>query len=116
MEKLIAYYSLPTLLIVSIKTSTRMRQQAKQSKAKQSKAKMANHLTGYNLFMSEQIKKYKEVKSSTDRLKKVGADWKLLAQEEKDVWNAQAKALNPQPEPEEKKVTHLHGYNLYMRE
>jgi len=80
--------------------------------------KMAKHVSGWNMYMSEQMKVLKEtIKPSTDRLKKIGANWKALPQGEKDVWNAQAKALAPVPElvvPIRK--GRISGYNIYMRE
>lgn len=78
---------------------------------------MAKHLSGWNLFMGEQMKKLMDSPlSNGDRLALIGNQWHSLSQREQDVWNSQAHDLVigeaiPSPKPK-----HLSGYNLFVRQ
>lgn len=77
----------------------------------------AKRVTGYNLYMREQMKVIKEqVKDGAERLRMIGASWKQLTPEQQAPYNTQAKAVSPPPKAKETRTGHLSGYNLFMRE
>jgi len=88
----------------------------------------ARRVTGYNLFMRATMATLKEEGvASGERLKEVGARWKLLDEAGKAEWNAQAKADAPvamavpragAPVPAARAPAGARrptGYNLFMR-
>ena len=51
------------------------------------------HISGWNLYMKDRMAALKDqIKSGSERLKTIGAEWKALTKEEQGVWNARAKA------------------------
>lgn len=77
----------------------------------------AKRVTGYNLYMRDQMKVLKEtVKDGSERLKMIGASWKILPEEEKGKYKEQAKAVSPPPKEKAKSGHKLSGYNLFMME
>ena len=77
----------------------------------------AKRVTGYNLYMREQMKVIKEqVKDGAERLRMIGASWKKLTPEQQEVYKAQAKAVSPPPKEKVAKAGHLSGYNLFMKD
>lgn len=82
---------------------------------------MAKHLSGWNLYMGEEMKRLKDSPlPRTDRLKLVGTQWHQLSQREKDVWNSQAHDLiigaefhEEKPSPKSRRLS---GYNIFVRE
>ena len=84
----------------------------------------ARRVTGYNLFMRATMATLKEEGvASGERLKEVGARWKLLDEAGKAEWNAQAKADAPvamagAPVPASRAPAGARrptGYNLFMK-
>ena len=52
------------------------------------------HVSGWNLYMKARMVELKEqIKSGSERLKTIGAEWKALPKEEQETWNTKAKAL-----------------------
>jgi hypothetical protein len=78
-------------------------------------------LNGYNLFMKEQMLKYKDSDmDSNARMTKISDDWKALTVEERDSWKQKAKDLVPpeklQIKLKKQKVSKLSGYQVFVRE
>lgn len=82
------------------------------------------HISGWNLYMKNRMATLKDqIKSGSERLKTIGAEWKTLTKEEQTVWNARAKGVPvetgagaPAPAPAGKKIGHVSGWNLYMKD
>ena len=56
-------------------------------------AKKQGHVSGWNLYMKKRMQELKEqIKSGSERLKAIGAEWKVMTKEQQEVYNAQAKA------------------------
>ena len=84
-------------------------------------ASKQTQLTGYNLFVREQMPTIKTIaKGRKERFALIGANWRNLSQADREQWNF--RALNSLPvvptllpaEPKKKKP--VSGYNLFVRE
>ena len=65
-----------------------------------------------------------QIKSGSERLTAIGAEWKALSKEQQAEWNAKAKGTGvvgvvegaPVPVPAGKKPGHVSGWNLFMKQ
>lgn len=81
-------------------------------------------ISGWNLYMKDRMAALKDqIKSGSERLTAIGAEWKALTKEEQSVWNARAKGNTPVEIGEvapvhapTKKQGHVSGWNLYMKD
>ena len=88
----------------------------------QAAAAGGKHISGWNLYMKDRMAGLKDqIKSGSERLTAIGAEWKALTKEEQGVWNAKAKGTPvaeggaPAAAPA-KKQGHVSGWNLYMKD
>ena len=87
----------------------------------QAQAAGAKRLSGWNLFMKQRMADLKEeVKSGSERLKRIGGEWKGLSKEDQEKWNAQARGQAPVQEGGKAAkgagAKHLSGWNLFMKQ
>jgi len=102
----------------------------KVSKAVTKVTKGHRGVSGWNLYMKNQMAALKEeIPSGSDRLKQIGATWKTLTTEDKAVWNDQAKSgtvvdgssttVPPAKAPTKKSSGEkrgVSGWTLYMKD
>ena len=78
-------------------------------------ASKQTQLTGYNLFVREQMPTIKTIaKGRKERFELIGAAWRSLSQADHEQWNF--RALNTPPAEPKKKKGPISGYNLFVRE
>jgi len=81
--------------------------------------KKPRQVSGWTMYMKQRMADLKEeVKSSSERLKIIGPEWKLLSKEQQDEWKLEAKGI---PSGESLPVStgqkrRLSGWNLYVKQ
>ena len=84
----------------------------------------AKRISGWNLYMKERMAALKDqIKSGSERLTAIGAEWKAMTKEQQAVYNTQAKGTPVEGEMQAaapaaagKKTGHVSGWNLYMKD